>query len=175
MSVPETIRESLRAKLWTLADKWDWLRLSPVVKSQRYESWAKDPEIGGVLSRYMAIPKVRLYLKDSLLKDYARAKSRDGSRLLQVLGIQVSDAITTYAKPHGVKLPDGSIVCWGQAGAWKDLLMAAYERGYGGNLTAKHAVVLTHALGHYKQESIRKFVEDAAGRLGVKKVVWLET
>lgn len=175
MSVPENIRRDLRARLWAEADKLDWPRLPLATKSRHYEAWAKVEDIGGILSRYMALPKVRLYLKDSLLKDYVRSRSNDGTRPLQAAGV-ASDAVITerFIKPHGVRLEDGRVICWGRAPAWKTLLMAVHERCFDGHRVHPFAVVLTQVAGEYKQERVRRLVEDAAQKLGLQRVVWLE-
>ena len=176
MSVPEKVRNDLRTKLWAIADGLDWTSVSVAVKSRHYEAWAKDPEIRGVLGRYVALPKVRLYLKDSLLKDYGRVRSGDGARPLQAAGIPAGAKVAaTYIKPHGVRLADGKVICWGRAGAWKDLVMAIHERCFDLNGVTPHAVVLTNSVGDFKQERTRRVVEAAARKLGLARVVWLES
>src|SRR5207253_1228063 len=49
MSLPPKTRKSIRDKVWTLADRADWLTLSDSIRSRKYEEWTRDPEIGGVL------------------------------------------------------------------------------------------------------------------------------
>ena len=53
MSIPDTTRTALRAKLWGRADDLGWATLSPADKSHHYAVWTKNPEIGGRLGRYM--------------------------------------------------------------------------------------------------------------------------
>ena len=48
-----------------------WIVLSTSEKSKHYEAWVRDPEIGGALSAYVNLSDVRVYLKDTLMKDYA--------------------------------------------------------------------------------------------------------
>ena len=174
MSVPDHVRESLRERLWKAADETQWTALSPSSKSASYEAWTRDPSIGGVLSRYISLSDVRVYLKDTLLKDYARYKHADSAQVMRILDLSSIPVVKSYIKPHGRLLADGRVVCWGAANAWKNVLMAAYERAYGDKRAKPFAVVLTSALGQYHQPSVRKMVERAATRLGVLRTVWLE-
>lgn len=174
MSVPDHVRESLRDRLWESADAKQWTALSPTAKSASYEAWTRDPAIGGVLSRYISLSDVRVYLKDTLLKDYSRHKHADDALILRVLGLSDAPTVRSYIKPHGRGFADGRIVCWGRANAWKNVLMAAYERAYGARSAKPFAVILTRAVGDYHQPAVRKMVECAATKLGIERVVWLE-
>src|SRR3990170_4641413 len=77
MSVPDTVREQLRRQLWHIADRIGWIHLPPAQKSRHYEDWTRDPAIGGILARYIDMGQVRVYLKDSLLKDYLKHSLAD--------------------------------------------------------------------------------------------------
>jgi hypothetical protein len=172
--VPDNIRESLKAKLWAVADKTNWIGLSTSEKSKQYESWVRDPGVGMALSGYINLSDVRVYIKDTLMKDYAKERLKDDSMPCRVLGIKPEETVRTFTKPHGKALTGGRLIVWGQATAWKTVLMAAYERTYTGkNLTA-HAVILTHAVGRYKQEQFRKMVNEAAKLLGIKRLEWID-
>jgi hypothetical protein len=174
MSVPDNIREEMRSKLYELADEKNWMCLSVAEKSATYDAWTRDPAVGGVLSRFIRLSDVRLYLKDSLLKDYARQKQADDTLINQVLGVGGVDVVRSDIKPHGRTLKDGRIFTWGQANAWKTILMATYERAYNEQGGKAFAVVLTNAYGNFHQPSVRALVETAASRLGIERVVWLE-
>lgn len=123
---------------------------------------------------YISLSDVRVYLKDTLRKDYSRHKHADGALILRVLGLSDAPTVRSYIKPHGRRFADGRIVCWGRANAWKNVLMAAYERAYSARGDKPFAAVLTRALGQYHQPSVRKMVECAATKLGIERVVWLE-
>lgn len=173
MSVPKDIRHSLRTKLWVVADAMSWMNLGPIEKSRQYADWTEDPAIGGVLSRFIEKGKVRVYIKDTLLKDYNRARLQDHSRILSVLKIPPSSAFErTYEKPHGLRFPDGKEVAWGRADDWKTILLAIYERTYGNRNAKSFAVVLLSA-DRYGDDGARAIVEDAAKRLDIGRVVWL--
>lgn len=175
MSVPDKVREDLRSRLWELADRIGWTNLSPTTKSTYYDNWLNDPKIGILLSRYIDRGNVRVYLKDSILKDYSSARMADASRPFEALRIaRTVGVVETYTKPHGRRLADGRVICWGRADDWKTVLMALHERAYPDDVWRPFAAVLTQAVGRYHEPQVRSMVNDAATKLGVKKVIWLD-
>jgi hypothetical protein len=175
MSVPDGVRQQLRETLGAIADQIGWLSLPSTDKSRQYEAWTRDPEIGGLIARFIPLGDVRVYLKDTLLKDFARHRLADDSVPRRVLGITpAAEVRRSYEKPHGRQLKDGRIISWGQASAWKAILMITYERAYGVRHLKPFGVALTHAVGTYKQPKTRQMVERAAHALGIERVVWLE-
>lgn len=176
MSVPDDIREELRKRLWVLADRAGWMNLSSGAKARYYENWTRDASIGGVLSRFVDKGQVRVYLKDTLLKGYSRSKLADECRPLRVLRIPAStETVETYVKPHGRRLKDGRVICWGRAVDWKSVLMALHERAYVNVGSKPFGAVLTYASGRFHEEATRRMVQDAATRLGVEHLIWLDT
>jgi hypothetical protein len=175
MSVPDNVREDLRQKLWKEAEQIGWFNLSSTVKSKHYETWTRDPNIGGILSRYIGISDVRVYLKDSLLKDFSQRRFADDTMPYRVLGIPLkTESLKNYVKPHGRRLCDGRIICWGRASAWKALLMTAHERSHREKGSKIFGVILTHATGRYKEPTVRSMIEQAANKIGVEKLIWSE-
>lgn len=173
MSVPETTRKSLRDRLWQQADKLGWAMLSPTEKSRHYETWTRHPEVGGRLSRYMDQGQVRVYIKDTLLKDYTRARLAGWEKPFRVLGICASaNVVESYTKPHGRRFDDGGVVCWGRADDWKTVLMALHERTFDTD-AHPYAAVFLFSVGRYHDEQVRRLVEEAARKLGIKRVIWL--
>ena len=176
MSVPDDIRRSLRKRLREIADRVGWVSLSAAAKSRLYEDWTRDPEVGGLLARYIDKGQIRVYIKDTLLKDYARERLGDDSRPLRVAGIPVdAKAAEVFIKPHGRRFGDGRIVCWARADDWKSVLMALYERAYTDTKARPFAAVLMRTAGRFQDEAMRALVEDAAKRLGIERLVWLDT
>ena len=51
MNLPDSIRDQLREQMWRVADEIGCLALGPTERTQHYENWTKDPEVGGVLQR----------------------------------------------------------------------------------------------------------------------------
>ncbi len=176
MSVPDRMREQLRTQLWNLADQIGWADLSPSAKSHHYENWTLDPKIGGTLAHYIDKGQVRVYLKDTLLKDYSRKQSGDEARPFRILGIPPGTRVSeNYIKPHGRRLHDGRVLCWGRAADWKGILLAVYERTYTNRGARSFAAVLSHAVGRYQEDKVRAMIEDAAKKLGIEGVSWLDT
>jgi hypothetical protein len=176
MSLPEGIREEVRGRLWRIAESIGWAYLSPGAKARYYEGWTRDPEIGGVLGRYMDKGKVRVYLKDTVLKDYTRRTIADEARPLRSLGVEGPRAIAErYIKPHGLRLDDGRVVAWGRADDWKLVLMALYERTSGQPGAKAFGAVLLNATGRFDEPRIQAMIETAAERLGILHVAWLRT
>ena len=175
MSVPATTRSALKEKLWQRGDDLGWATLSPMDKSHHYEAWTKDPEIGGRLGRYMGQGQIRVYIKDTLLKDYTRSRLADHEQPFRVLGIpEAAYVVETYTKPHGRRLEDGRVICWGRADDWKTILMALHERTFGNSSGSSHAAVFLYSLGRFHEMRARALVEDAATKLGIAKVMWLD-
>ena len=175
MNVPDNVREELKTKLWKLADEIGWMTLSTTIKSKYYEMWTRDSGIGGILSRYISLGDVRVYLKDTLLKDFAQYRLQDHSMPCRVLRIPTSmEVAKVYVKPHGRRFCDGRIVCWGRAAAWKGILLAIHERAFVGKGFKPFAVILTHAVGRYKETKVRAMIEQAAEKLGIERLVWIE-
>ena len=133
MSVPDEVRKQLRKQLSAVADELGWMSLSTTEKRKLYEDWTRDPKYGGTLARYIDKGQVRVYLKDTILKDYTRAAGADPSRPLRLLKIPADAPVAqTYIKPHGRRLADGRVICWGRASDWKLVLMAMTERSSNG-------------------------------------------
>lgn len=174
MRVPDPLRKELREKLWARADELGWQGLSWVEKSPIYEAWTKDPEIGGRLSHYMDSQQVRVYIKDTLQKGYIRSRQADPTRPFRVLEIPEDAAVAeVHERPHGRRLADGRVICWGNADDWKLVLMATHERSYGIKNARPYAAVLLYAMGKFGQRHVREMVQSAADKLGIQELVWL--
>ena len=109
MNLSDEVRDQLRERMWRIADAIDWIALGPNEKTQHYENWTKDPEVGGVLQRFMAVRQIRVYIKDSLLKDYPRARRADQEKPFRMLALDSKKigVMRVFIKPHGRLLADG--------------------------------------------------------------------
>lgn len=170
--LPKEIRNRIQQKIWGKADELEWAKLSDLDRANWYENWSKDKEIGGALAHFMDPRKVRVYIKDSLFKPYHRERSQsDERKVFSALNI---DPDTTYlksfTKPHGRLLADGRIVCWGNSRDWKTIVISAFERGWGADVTDP-AVVLIES-GKTMDLDLRAMVQDVGNRLGLSAVVW---
>lgn len=175
MTVPEPTRNSLRETLWQQADELGWAMLSPSEKSRQYEAWTKDPKIGGRLGRFMNQGQVRVYIKDSLLKDFTRSQLAGFERPFRVTGIsEYSSIAEIYTKPHGRRLGDGRLICWGRAHDWKTILMALHERAFDNPNICPYAAIFLFSSGRFNDDGVRRPIADAAQKLGIEKIVWLD-
>src|SRR5690242_10311638 len=110
MSLPKSVRTTLKAMLWDEADTKGWNNLTAGGKAKLYEQWTRDPEIGGVLRNYMDVGQVRVYIKDTLLKDYGRMSLSNPAQPLQAVDLaENATFVDRYIKPHGRRLRDGRI------------------------------------------------------------------
>lgn len=173
MRIPNEVRTKLRARVWKEAERLGWYALTNLERSQRYDEWTNDPMVGGVLENYVDRGQVRVYIKDTLLKRYAQHRLGDPARVLRVLRIPANAAVSTeYRQPHGRALADGRLVAWGRAEEWRLVLMALHERAFGLPGMRPFAAVLLQAGRRF--EAVRPTADDAARRLGVETVVWLD-
>jgi hypothetical protein len=175
MRIPDDVRDRLRDLIWSRADKLGWSALNDAERAQRYEQWTRAPEIGGTLAHYMDARKVRVYIKDSLLKPYERARlSGTEQQILRRLGIPADcEVALRYIKPHGIAFADGQIVSWGNSRDWKLVLMAMFERAaLRPSSSAFGAVLLEN--GKTRDGATRKLVREAASRLGIVRMEWID-
>jgi len=174
--IPNEIRRGLREKLWALADTLDWAKLDWYEKSAQYETWTRDPHVGGLLSNYMDQRRIRVYIKDTIMKGYIRSRQACPETPMKVLGIDGDvDVVERHERPHGRRLGDGRVVVWGSAEEWKLVVTAVHERSYGLAGARPYAAVLMAAsMGKFHQPQVRAMVQDAANKLGIERLVWLE-
>ncbi len=175
MMIPEEIRDGLREKLWGAADDLGWASLNDSERSQYYERWTKDPAIGGQLAHFMDPRKVRVYIKDSLIKPYERARllASEAEIWHALETAPPTAAVETFIKPHGCRLDDGKVICWGKSRDWKLILMAVFERGRSRHEGRPFGAVLLET-GKTSNEGTRNLVRDASTRLGIEKLAWLD-
>lgn len=170
--LPRAVKREVQERLWRRADKLDWPSLTVIERAKQYALWVSDPEIGAVLAAYMDARRVHPYIKDTLMKPYARARVSDIGRPLEALRIPANLTIVDrYERPHGVLISDRGVVCWGLADDWKLILMAAHERAFARG-TSIAGVVLLPPLSRFITLGARGVVEDAARKLGIGAVAW---
>ena len=175
MKIPESIRSDILVRLWAAADSLRWSTLSDGDRAKHYELWTRDPTIGGQLGHFMDPRKVRVYIKDSLVKPYERARlsllESDVWRLLSFP--DPGQPVERYIKPHGRRLVDGKIVCWGNSRDWKLILMAVFERSHSRPGSDAFGAAFLES-GRTADEHQRGLVREAASRLGIQNVVWMD-
>jgi hypothetical protein len=148
--------------------------LNCCAKNTYYTNWTNDPAIGGVLSRWVGVGGVKSYLKDAVLKVYVRRSRSDHKKPLAKIGLNPSaDVIKKFEKPHGVRLTDGKIVCWGRSKQWKIVLMALHERSFADLDSTLYGAVLLDSADGFGDQGARQVVENAATKLGIRKLAWV--
>lgn len=172
--LPQQIRDAIQAKLWAECDERGWMSLPYAERAPFYERWTRDPAIGGQLAHMMDARAVRVYIKDTLVKPYVRERLLGSEDVvLATLGITaVGDAPERFIKPHGLRLKDGRVLCWGRSREWKSILLAVFERGAARN-ASPFGVVLVES-GQTEDPARRDLVRDAARRLGIAQMEWLD-
>jgi hypothetical protein len=173
MIIPKVIRDGIRGRLWETAEDLGWSSLSDAERARYYELWTKDPAVGGQLAHFMDPRKVRVYIKDSLIKPYERARlSSSEGEIWRLLGLPVPKEISKFfIKPHGRRLPNGRVICWGKSRDWKLILMAVFERGHATDDYEPFGAVLLET-GKTSDERLRRLVREAARLLGIQKLAW---
>lgn len=174
-TIPENIRTTIRARVWAKADELDWWHLSPQERAAWYEIWSKDREIAGELSLFMDSRRIRVYIKDSILKPYLLLKGRkDWPNVAAALHLP-SDASTrrTFSKPHGVALADGRVISWGSSRDWKLILLSVFERTRLSPGLEPFGAVLVDG-SKTADELTRRLAEDLSARLDITKLVWID-
>lgn len=173
MTVPASVRREIKERLWAEADRLNWSNLSATDKSRYYTAWTQTEDLGGRLGQYMDPRRVRVYIKDTLLKAYTRETSANPARAFRVLGLaEDTPTIATYIKPHGRLLVDERQIAWSKASEWKATLMALHERAFENG--SPYAAVLTEAGAKFSLPAQRKVVESAAEKLEIERLVWLD-
>jgi hypothetical protein len=176
MKIPDTTYKRIRQALWKTADTLNWPTLSDQQKSAFYEEWIREPGVGGLLSRYLDPANIRVYIKDTIMKPYGRERIKDFSTIQRLL--RVPDGIETaetYIKPHGRRLADGKIICWGLSREWKAILFAVFERAYLTRSGIPFAAVIMFPAGKCQQLPYRQLIETAATKMGIKHLVWYDS
>lgn len=70
---PQAIREAALIKLYAEFDLLQWEQLATADKSDAYERFLNDPDVGGTLGTYMDPGSIRVWIKDGPAKEYVRA------------------------------------------------------------------------------------------------------
>ena len=174
-TITADVREKIKSLVWAKATELNWESMSHAERSRYYENWSKDKDIGGVLSRYMDTRKIRVYIKDSLLKPYTRSKLEVLCKeIMAALGDDIGEinVIKRLVKPHCHILDGNLVVCWGNSRDWKSIVLSVYERAYTLPNGVAYGVVFLDP--EKKTDSHTKnMINDVASRLGITKVRWL--
>lgn len=167
------IKKSVAKKVHSIADKIDWSHLTIPERQKCYEEWTDDPEIGGTLSKIIEPRRVRVYLKDTIMKEYAKSKRPELRKLLASLSYSYNTVSKEYVKPISLFCDGNKMYTIAVAKEWKIALLSAFERGYEvKNIKENLLFVIDHTSGRFVDNSFRELIEDASNRLGIK-IIWV--
>lgn len=165
MTVPEEVRDELRALVRGRAKEAHWDGLLQRRRTILLDSWVTDPAIGGVLDGYMPRSKVRAYIKDVLLR------MPRGPPTSVPKGLALRTVRRWYRKPDGAVGSDGRLCTWGNARDWKAILLTAYERIHEGGYKPG-PIILADSAAKFSTPESRVVVDRAARALGLQPPLW---
>lgn len=165
---PTEVKAMVAQRVHATADSVDWTHLTITQKQSYYEAWTADPEIGGALASIIDPGRVRVYLKDTVMKSYRRAQRKTIQQLLASMSIDCDSVIREFIQPEGVLCEGTHLYTVAVAREWKGALMSVYERQYEIGRVQTNIVFFTeHTAGRFIDRSYRDLIQSAAQRLGV--------
>lgn len=72
--IPSDIRNSVASTVIQRAIEMNWDDLTMAERSRIYEEWVDDAQVGGQLIAYIPRSRIRVWIKDGPMKEYARAR-----------------------------------------------------------------------------------------------------
>ena len=175
MSLPDPVRDRLRDLLWEKCDEISWINLPSPEKSRYYDTWSRSTEIGGELAQFLDPRAVRVYIKDTLLKDYTRSRLSNPSPVLEHLGIPADRAVSEkYQKPYGLRFEDGGVITWSRGAEWKTTLISARVRADLSRSGRPEGVVLVGPASRIS-DTVKgcEMVKRIASDLGIESFKWV--
>lgn len=146
-------------KVYADALELDWEHCNQREHTEQYARWLNDPQVGGLLSQWMAPEDQRVWLKDGPMKEFARALAGEGTYALYLTDhprspVQLVQRAmgagwlvvpgTSSVKPlqcDAVMGPQLVRLFWGPAKDFKHLLWAALEHGHRSPMKEARVVV----------------------------------
>lgn len=87
-----------------------WEDLNSRQRSGLYNAWVVDPQIGGVIGEYLPPEKIRVWIKDGPMKEYARARRGLGPYAQYVPDVEpMEEEITSRVLGAGWHFVPGSV------------------------------------------------------------------
>ncbi len=167
------IKEEVSQRVYDIADEVDWAHLTIPQRQKYYEAWTTDPEIGGKLSQVMDQTRIRVYLKDTVMKNYSRDKRPKLQSLITSMSLPCVRVTQEFIKPQAVLCDGNKLYTVAAAKEWKIALLSAFERGCEvRNLRENVVFFIEHTTGRFVDREYRDLIDSAAKRLEVK-VFWL--
>lgn len=173
LDLPHDPKTLIIKRVHELADKADWIHLTIPERTALYTQWVKDPAIGGELAKLEGAERVRVYLKDTVMKRYMKAKRPELTVLLKQMSFRYKRVIKEYEKPSALLCDGTRLYTLSVAKEWRIALLSAFERANHMSQLQENLVFFTdHAVDRYTDASYKALIENAAERLDVK-VHWI--
>lgn len=153
MSLPADVERRVVTQLFADAERIGWAELPVTERSSQYARWVAEPQVGGLLTKFMSASQARVWIKDGPMKEWARARSGIGKHAALIptggrtpqqlvhsaLGEDWQvDTDTLRIKPLRIRAHDETeevTFTWGPARDLKHLLWAALQAGANGDTT----------------------------------------
>lgn len=107
--LPADLEEAVVQRLYQRAAELGWPFLSDTERTNHYQYWIDDPEIGEKLLLFIKKPEaVRVWMKDGPMKEYARAVNGIGkyAKFVDERKIELRSLIAKALDPGWVEVPD---------------------------------------------------------------------
>ncbi len=167
------IKAAVAQRVYALADALDWMHLNIEQHKQYYEAWTIDPQIGEILSQVMPPGRVRVYIKDTLMKTYMENHRPVLKSLLTSMSISYNKVTKEFEKPQALLCDGTRMYTLTKAREWKTTLMTAFERGCEVRKLEKNTVFITeYTAGRFVDKEYQDLINAAADRLSIA-VHWL--
>jgi hypothetical protein len=180
----QRVRDAVIVVCYERAADMEWETLSHRQRSEVYDKWVDDPEIGGPLLGFLSRERARVWLKDVPMKEYSRAVSGVGpyarfasmrlpgpaSLATQTLGDGWAvEPGSLRTKPNRVGIVNAGVrrlMLWGPPRALPDLLWAAMVARIDAH--ADPVIVLTSTRAQSLSSTERLRHEALAGLAGIQ-------
>lgn len=173
------IKVAVTSRVHALADQLDWVYLTIEQRRRYYEAWTNDENIGGLLRQVIDANRVRVWLKDTVMKNYLKQRRPSITNFLSRTSVSCGVILRSYRKPEAVLCEDTSLFEGGNlftltgAKEWRVALMSAYERAAEIKKPGRNILyIIEHTSGRFADESYRSLISGAGAKLGVE-VVWV--
>jgi len=173
LELPGNPRQDIIKRVRELADKADWYHLKIHERSALYAQWVNDPTIGGELAKTEGAERVRIFLKDTVIKQYMREKRPKLRYLLKQMSLDCRYVTREFEKPVALLCDSKRLYTLALAKEWRVAILSAYERAHGVTGLVENLVFFTdHDVDRYTDRSYKALIESAAEKLDVK-VHWI--
>ncbi|MBO4269088.1 hypothetical protein [Microbispora triticiradicis] len=181
--LPEPIREQVIIELYRQADELDWELLPVTQKKNQYRKWIEDPRVGGILKSFFDEHRMGTWIKDTPMKEYARAQEGFGSLAKYARSrFPGPSSLVERALGSDWKVIEGSVnekpmnclatngsrdryICWGRPNTFRDLVWAALNKAI--TMAENPLIVVTLQDGIVLSKSEKVFHQAIASHCGV--------